>query len=82
MNADTIAHDFFDTYSHALVARDADAVSSLFATPALILFPGPSIAVQEPSQTADFFLQAWEQYDGIKHTTTDIKVLAQTQYSV
>ena len=82
MNADTIAHDFFDTYSHALVARDADAVSSLYATPALILFPSQSIAVSEPSQTADFFLQAWAQYDGIKHTTTNIKVLAHTQHSV
>lgn len=82
MNADTIAQDFFDAYSHALIARDVDAVSRLYATPALILFPGQSIAVSEPSQTADFFLQAWEQYDGIKHTTTDINVLAQTQHSL
>ncbi len=82
MNADTITQTFFDTYSRALVTRDADAVSGLYATPSLILFPGQSIAVSETSQTADFFLQAWEQYDGIQHTSTDINVLAQTQYSV
>ncbi|WP_240694651.1 hypothetical protein [Cryobacterium sp. SO1] len=82
MNADTVAHDFFDTYARALVARDANAVSRLYATPALILFPGQSIAVSEPSQTAEFFLQAWEQYDGIKHTATDINVVAQTRHSV
>ncbi len=38
---------FFERYAAALQARDEKAVGRLYAVPALILFPGQSIAVAD-----------------------------------
>jgi hypothetical protein len=64
---------FFDRYSAALLARDADTIATLYAVPSLILFPGQSIAVDDAQQTAEFFASSWPQYEGIddiQRTTT------------
>lgn len=56
---------FFDRYSGALLARDAETIATLYAVPSLILFPGQSIAVNDAEQTAQFFAGSWSQYEGI-----------------
>ena len=43
---------FFAAYAAALLARDEQAVADLYAVPALVLFPGTSIAVGDRGQTA------------------------------
>lgn len=58
-------NSFFDRYSAALLARDEVTISTLYAVPSLILFPGQSIAVTDASQTAQFFASSWPQYEGI-----------------
>ena len=57
-NAQTTAHEFFDRYAAALLARDEKAIAAMYAVPALILFPGQSIPVADASQTEDFFKQS------------------------
>lgn len=57
--------EFFERYTAALLARDAEAVASLYAVPSLIVFPGRSIAVSDPKQTEEFFASSWAQYDGV-----------------
>lgn len=58
------AHQFFERYAAALLARDEKAVARMYAVPSLILFPGTSIPVSDASQTEEFFAASWSQYDG------------------
>ena len=58
---DTV-ENFFARYAAALLARDEQAVADLYAVPALVLFPGTSIAVGDRGQTAAFFASSWSQY--------------------
>lgn len=58
--------EFFDRYAAALLARDETTIATLYAVPSLILFPGQSIAVSDPQQTAQFFASSWAQYEGVK----------------
>ncbi|CAM3769012.1 DUF4440 domain-containing protein [Isoptericola cucumis] len=82
MDTDVIARDFFDRYSRALLDRDASAVADLYAVPALILFPGQSVAVSDRAQTEQFFASAMGQYDGVTTTTADVRVVAATGHSI
>lgn len=82
MNTESVVTTFFDRYASALLARDAEAVAELYAVPALVLFPGQSIAVTDRAQTATFFAQSWSQYDGIDEATPAIDVLAATEHSI
>lgn len=66
---------FFDRYAAALLARDATTIAGLYAVPALILFPGHSIAVSDSSQTEEFFAGGWGQYDGVDTIEKSISVI-------
>ncbi|HEX5728397.1 nuclear transport factor 2 family protein [Microbacterium sp.] len=79
--ADIVA-SFFDKYRRALLDRDAKRVAQLYAVPALILFPGQSIAVSDAAQTEKFFASAWDQYEGVTDTRTELDVVATTPGSV
>ncbi|GAA3381964.1 hypothetical protein [Cryptosporangium minutisporangium] len=76
------AHDFFDRYAHALLARDEKAVAELYGVPSLILFPGQAIAVSETRQTAEFFASSWDQYDGVDTVDKRLTVLAEAPGSL
>ncbi|MFD9950320.1 hypothetical protein ACFWYW_18270 [Nonomuraea sp. NPDC059023] len=82
MTDNDLVLDFFHRYSRALLARDEKAVAGMYAVPALILFPGQSVAVSDAKQTEEFFAGAWSQYDGVEDTTTDITVVAETAHSI
>jgi hypothetical protein len=73
---------FFDRYATALLAHDEAAIATLYAVPSLILFPGQSIAVSDPQQTAQFWAAAWEQYDGVDAVEKEITILAQGPGSI
>lgn len=65
MNENNEVHtQFFDSYTRALIDREAAAIAELYAMPALIEFPGQRILVTDAGQTHDFFAQAVGQYDG------------------
>ncbi|SDG45606.1 hypothetical protein [Microbacterium pygmaeum] len=66
----------------ALLDRDTEAVARLYAVPALILFPGQTIAVTDAAQTEQFFGSAWAQYEGITDTRVELRVPAETSGSV
>ncbi|MGI5125836.1 hypothetical protein ACQEVB_03365 [Pseudonocardia sp. CA-107938] len=76
MNDDTVT-EFFSAYRKALLDRDTRAVTGMYAVPALIVFPGNSIAVTDAQQTADFFASAWKQYDGVDDAEPTIAVMAE-----
>lgn len=82
MAASNIAEEFFETYTRALLERDAEEIGRLYAVPALILFPGQSIAVTDPAQTRDFFAGAFAQYEGVTDARPAIVVAAATEHSV
>lgn len=74
--------DFFAHYARALLDRDADTIADMYAVPALIAFPGQSIAVSERTQTRDFFAASWGGYDGINEADPTLEIVAQTGHSV
>ena len=74
--------EFFDRYAAALLARDAAALSRLYAVPALILFPGQSLPVTDRGQTEAFFASSWGQYEGVDEAEPDGTVLADAPHSV
>jgi hypothetical protein len=74
--------DFFDHYAAALLARDARAVSELYAVPSLILFPGNSIPVTSREQTEQFFAASWVQYEGVETVEKRVRILAEAPWSV
>lgn len=82
MDAEKIARTFFDRYAAALLDRNATQVAGLYAVPALILFPGNAIAVSDSAQTEAFFSTAWNQYEGVSQTSTDINVVAEAGHSI
>jgi hypothetical protein len=69
--------DFFARYAAALLARDETAIADLYAVPALILFPGTSIAVDDAAQTAAFFASSWEQYEGVAAAEPSITIMGE-----
>ena len=76
------AHQFFERYAAALLARDEKAVARMYAVPSLILFPGTSIPVSDASQTEEFFATSWSQYDGVDAVDKQIVVLADAPGSI
>lgn len=77
-----IAAAFFDDYTQALLDRDTDRMSSLYAVPALIAFPHQSIAVTDADQTRQFFDQSWGQYEGVTTVDADVTVVAETGHAI
>lgn len=73
---DTV-ESFFARYAEALLARDEQAVADLYAVPALVLFPGTSIAVSDRARTAAFFASSWEQYEGIDTAVPSITIMGE-----
>jgi hypothetical protein len=82
MSEHTIAREFFETYTRALLDRDAEAIAALYAVPALIAFPGRLIAVADRGQTAAFFASAFGQYDGVTDARPAVDVVAEARHSV
>ena len=82
MTNSTIAQRFFDSYTRALLDRDAKAIAEHYAVPALIEFPDHPIAVSEASQTEQFFSGAFGQYEAVSTTHATIKVVAETGHSI
>lgn len=79
---DTIAQEFFATYTRALLDRDAAAIADHYAVPALIAFPQQSVPVSDRSQTEQFFAGALAQYDGVTTAEADVNVIAETGHSL
>ena len=79
---DIIAREFFDSYTRALLDRDAKAIAEHYAVPALIEFPEQAIAVSDARQTEEFFAGAFGQYEGVSTTRATIKVVAETGHSI
>lgn len=83
MNANTdVQTEFFDSYTRALLDRDAVAIADLYAVPAQIEFPGQRIAVTDASQTKDFFAAAFAQYEEVKDADAAVEVVASTGHSI
>lgn len=82
MTASETTRSFFEVYSRALLARDADGIAELYAVPGVILFPGNALAVSSRAQTRAFFEQAFPQYDGVTATRTAIEIAASTASSI
>ncbi|MCC2335407.1 DUF4440 domain-containing protein [Cellulomonas wangsupingiae] len=74
--------DFFARYARALLARDADAIADMYAVPALIAFPGRSIAVGDREQTRESFADSWSAYEGVTEADPRVQVVAATRHSV
>ncbi|NQX13640.1 DUF4440 domain-containing protein [Microbacteriaceae bacterium VKM Ac-2855] len=82
MSTESITAEFFDRYTAALLSRDAHAVASLYAVPALILFPQQSIPVSDAGQAAAFFGEAFTQYEGVTSTRAEVAVAAESTHSI
>jgi len=82
MSENSAAREFFESYTAALLARDAAAIAGHYAVPALIQFPEQAIAVSDPSQTEEFFTQAFGQYAGISEAHPSIDIVAETAHSI
>lgn len=80
--ASTATTEFFDRYAAALLARDETTIAALYAVPSLILFPGQSIAVSDPTQTEQFFAASWSQYEGVETIDKTISVIKQAPGTV
>ena len=81
-NHDIMARDFFDSYTRALLDRDAKAIAGHYAVPALIEFPDQAIAVSDARQTEEFFAGAFGQYEGVSRTDAAVEVVAATGHSI
>lgn len=82
MSEYTIAREFFDAYTRALLDRDAGAVAGHYAVPALIEFPEQAIAVTDAGQTEDFFAGAFGQYENVSAADATVDVVAATGHSI
>lgn len=83
MNENSDVHtEFFDTYTRALIDRDAAAIADHYAVPAQIEFPGQRIAVTDASQTEGFFAGAFGQYEGVTDIDATVEVVAATGHSI
>jgi hypothetical protein len=76
------AHQFFERYEAALLARDEKAIARMYAVPSLILFPGRSIPVSAASQTEEFFASSWSQYEGVDAIDKKIAVMGEAPGSI
>jgi hypothetical protein len=76
------AHQFFERYAAALLARDEKAIAGMYAVPSLILFPGNSILVSDARQTEEFFASSWSQYDGVDAVDKQIVVMGEAPGSL
>ena len=76
------AEEFFEQYAAALLARDETAIAGLYAVPALILFPGQSIAVSDARQTEQFFASSWAQYEGVDEVSSQITIMGDAPGSI
>lgn len=68
---------FFQRYASALLARDEQALATMYSVPSLILFPGRSIAVTDAAQTAEFFASAWDQYEGVDEANPQLRIMGE-----
>lgn len=82
MTDNTIAASFFDTYTRALLDRDAKTIAEHYAVPALIEFPDQPVPVSDTSQTEQFFTGAFGQYEGVSTARATIEVIAETGHSI
>lgn len=82
MDAQREADGFFEGYAQALLDRDAQRLSELYAVPSLIAFPQRSIPVTDAEQTRQFFDQGWSQYDGVDEAEPDVDVVAASPHSI
>lgn len=83
MNENTdVQAAFFDSYTRALLDRDAARIADFYAVPAQIEFPGQRIAVTDASQTKDFFAAAFGQYEKVKDIDVAVEVVAATGHSI
>ena len=76
------AHQFFERYAAALLARDENAIARMYAVPSLILFPGTSIPVSDARQTEEFFAASWSQYDGVHEVDKQIVIMGDAPTSI
>lgn len=76
------AHQFFDAYAAALVARDERAIAAMYAVPSLILFPESSILVTDQTQTEQFFASSWGQYEGVDAAEAGVVIMGEAPGSV
>ena len=79
---DIIAREFFDSYTRALLDRDAKAIAEHYAVPALIEVPEQAIAVSDARQTEEFFAGAFGQYEGVSRADAAVEVVAATGHSI
>ena len=77
---DTVA--FFDRYQTALLDRDAARIATMYAVPALILFPEASVVVTDRAQTEQFFTASLGQYEGVTEVDHELTITAETSHSV
>lgn len=82
MTHNAVAEQFFNSYTRALLDRNAGAIAEHYAVPALIEFPEHPIAVSSASQTEQFFAGAFSQYEGVTTTHAAVKVVASTGHSI
>ncbi|MGI9092238.1 MAG: hypothetical protein ACR2FF_02065 [Mycobacteriales bacterium] len=82
LGASAAAHEFFERYAAALLARDEKAMAQMYAVPSLVLFPGQSIAVSDASQTEEFFAASWNQYEGVDAVDNQIVVMGEAPGSL
>lgn len=72
-----VATAFVGTYRRALLTRDVEAIAAHYACPALIAFPGATVAVTDPGQTVAFFTSAVAQYDGVTVAAARVEVMGE-----
>src|SRR5699024_4190037 len=83
MNENNDVHtEFFDTYTRALIDRDAAAIADHYAVPALIEFPGQRISVTDASQTEIVFAGAFDQYEAVTEVDAAVSAIASTGHSI
>jgi ketosteroid isomerase-like protein len=73
---------FFDRYAQALLARDAEALARMYAVPALIIFPGQSIPVNDARETEKFFASAFDQYEGVREVEKQLVIMGEAPGTV
>jgi hypothetical protein len=82
MTENAIVREFFDRYVRAHLARDEKTTAGMFAVPSLALFPEQSFVVSDAKELEHFFAGTWSQLEGVKDTSTDITVTAETAHSI
>jgi hypothetical protein len=75
MTMTSTAHEFFARYRRALLDRDEQAMGRLYSVPALIVFPGQLVAVDDARTTEAFFASSWAQYDGVEDVDGKIEAV-------